>query len=137
MASTRRTALIVWSAMLGAVGWYLGMLVFLLAQPAAAPAGDAASLRPIFFAFAVAAVGGIVFFRRRLPSADVDPTRAATPDPTNFTTYVICWALAESVALHGLTLGLLARRLEEALPFFASGAILLVWLRPHPRHFGA
>jgi hypothetical protein len=51
------------------------------------------------------------------------------------TTYVVCWALSEAVALYGLVLGFLARSLDEAQPFFIVGAALLLWQRPRADHF--
>jgi hypothetical protein len=130
------TARIVWGALLGAIGLYFVLLGSLVGQPGGAPAVDVESMRPIFMGLAVLAFGGILFFRRVLPTVERDPARGTPADPRNFTAYVVGWALAESIALYGLTLGMLARRVDEALPFFAVGAALLLWQRPRTEHFG-
>lgn len=133
------TARIIWAALLASVAMYLAVLAVLIAEPSAVPVNvDVGLLRSAFWAICVVVLGVILFFRRALPSLDADPARATSPTAdAAFTIYVMCWALADSIALFGLTLGFLSRRLEEALPFLVVAVALLVWQRPRRQHFAS
>src|SRR5262245_5468421 len=94
----------IWTAMLAAVVMYV--VVLAIQPPRGARPSDVAALRPIFALLSIATVGTIFFFRRQLPSSAALTRSASSASP--LTTYVICWALSESVALYGLMTGLLA-----------------------------
>ncbi len=128
-------ARLVWGALVVSLVLYVVVLVLLLGQPGTAAVTDAATMRYLFMGLTVANVAVIFIFRRNLPPSDAGPGRPA-PDPQAvFTTYVVCWALSEAVALYGLVLGLLTRSLDQAQPFFIVGAALLLWQRPRGEHF--
>ena len=62
-------------------------------------------------------------------------SRLATPPEDDgggvqraFAPHIACWALAEAIAIYGLVLGLVARRVEPL--FFVWGFVMLVPLRP-------
>jgi F0F1-type ATP synthase membrane subunit c/vacuolar-type H+-ATPase subunit K len=129
------TARIVWIALLVAVGMYVLVLAALLGPHATLPvAGDVATLRRVLMLLTVGPVAALLWLRRRLPLAAYG-TERPTPDAQSvMTTYVVCWALSEAIALLGLVLGLLAQTIGEAYGFFIVGAALLVWQRPSAEH---
>jgi F0F1-type ATP synthase membrane subunit c/vacuolar-type H+-ATPase subunit K len=131
MPASLRTAQLVWAALLVALAGYLAALAALVRTPATATTPDVAALRMMLYALAVPCVGAIFFFRRQLLDAARPRHRPV------LTTYVLCWALAESVALYGLVLGILARSFGDAGPFFVLAGALLLWLRPRPDQFDA
>lgn len=130
------TARIIWIAMLLAVGAYVVVLAALLGSNATpAVATDVATLRRVLMLMTVGLVAAVFWLRRRLPLAPLGAGRP-TPDVQSVTTtYVVCWALSEAVALIGLVLGLLAQSVGEAYGFFVVAAALLVWQRPRAEHF--
>ena len=131
-----RTAWIIWLGMLLATGGYLLALVIVLASdPSAAPT-DVSTLRHVLMIVALVPVAAVYVVRRRLPleASAVGPS----PSPEQvFTTYVLCWALSEVVAIFGLVLGIVGRSVAEAQPFLMVAAALLLWQRPRPADFGA
>jgi hypothetical protein len=131
MPASLRTAQLVWAALLAALAGYLVTLALLLRTPATATTPDVAALRMMLYALVVPCVGLIFFFRRQLLDVARPRHRPA------LATYVLCWALAESVALYGLVLGILARGFGEAEPFFIVAGGLLLWLRPRAEQFDA
>jgi hypothetical protein len=132
------TARIIWLGMLLAVGAYLLVLVALLGSDAApAPIADVATLRRALMFVTVTVVVVLFWLRRRLPLAAFGPDRPTPSAQDVSTTYIVCWALSESVALLGLVLGLLSRSIGEAYPFFIVATALLVWQRPRAEHFVA
>ena len=62
------------------------------------------------------------------------PARALEPGRA-LTVHVVCWALAESIAIYGLVLGLIGRGSTLSPVFFAWGAGLLLLLRPRAELF--
>ena len=130
------TARIVWIAMLSAVGAYVVVLAALLGSDATpAVAVDVTMLRRVLMLTTVGLVAAVFWIRRGLPLAAFG-TERPTPDAQSVTTtYIVCWALSEAVALLGLVLGLLARNVGEAYGFFVVAAALLVWQRPRAEHF--
>jgi hypothetical protein len=81
-------------------------------------------------------IGAIYVFRRRLPLDALAGEPVPAPAEV-FGSYVVCWALSESVGLFGLVLGIVGRSVAEAQPFLVVAAALLIWQRPRPAHFGA
>ena len=130
------TARIIWLGMLLAVGAYLLVLAVLLGPDTApAPMADVATLRRVLMFVTIAVVAVLFWLRRRLPLAAFGPDRPTPSAQDVSTTYILCWALSESVALLGLVLGLLSHHIAEAYPFFVVAAALLVWQRPRAEHF--
>jgi hypothetical protein len=130
------TARLIWIAMLVAVGAYVVVLASLLGSNATpAVAIDVAVLRRVLMLATVGIVAAVFWLRRRLPLAAFGAERPTPDAQTVTTTYVVCWALSEAVALLGLVLGLLAQSIGEAYGFFVVAAALLVWQRPRAAHF--
>jgi F0F1-type ATP synthase membrane subunit c/vacuolar-type H+-ATPase subunit K len=107
-----------------------------------APARENATTLPDAFPIALAAValiqaGGIVALLRARAFAPVQTGRI---DPASksgaaqlFTTLILAWVLAESVAIYGLVLRFMHFSLPYSAPFSAAGAFLLFVGRPwHP-----
>ena len=130
------TARIIWIALLVTVGAYLLVLAALLGSRAApAVAADVATLRRVLMLLTVGLVAAVFWLRRRLPLAAFGAERPAPDAQFVMTTYIVCWALSEAIALLGLVLGLLAQSIGEAYGFFVVAAGLLVWQRPRAEHF--
>jgi len=124
-------ARIVWLAMLVAVGLYAVVLAVLLGQDGTP--GDVTALRRVFMGLAFGDFVVIYALRQRLPL----DARPAGDAQAVLTTYIMCWALSEAVALFGLVLGILGRSFDEAAPFFIVAAALLLWQRPRAAHFAS
>jgi hypothetical protein len=132
------TARLIWIAMLAAVGAYLLVLAALIGSDAApAPVADVATLRRALMLLTMALVAVPFWLRRRLPLRNYGPDRPRPSAQTVSVTYVLCWALSDSIASLGLVLGLLSHDIGEAYPFFVLAIALLVWQRPRAEHFAA
>jgi len=130
-------ARVIWVGMLLALGAYLLVLAVLLPGNAPAPIADVATLRRALMFVTIAVIAALFWLRRRLPLAAFGPDRPTPSAQDVSTTYILCWAISEFVALLGLILGLLSHAIGEAYPFFIVAAALLVWQRPRPEHFAA
>jgi hypothetical protein len=129
------TARLTWFAMLVATGvYFMALTVIVGSAPQAAP--DVTTLRYVLMAAAGVDIGAIYVFRRRLPLDALAGKPVPAPAEV-FGSYVVCWALSESVGLFGLVLGIVGRSVAEAQPFLVVAAALLIWQRPRPAHFGA
>jgi hypothetical protein len=122
--SPLQVARVIWMALLvGVVGYFAALVAIAGAGGAAVDVPPA--LRTTLQALAAAQTAAVVVLRGRLAPLGAEPS----PSPA-LTTYIICWALAEAVALYGMVLGLLERSLADGPPFFLASAALLLWLRP-------
>jgi F0F1-type ATP synthase membrane subunit c/vacuolar-type H+-ATPase subunit K len=108
-----------------------------------APIPENASTLPNIFPIALAvvaliqAVGIVVLLRVRafapVQSGRIDPT-STSGTAQLFTTLILAWVLAESIAIYGLVLRFLHFSLPYSASFAAAGALLLFVGRPwHPR----
>src|SRR5213080_246807 len=135
--STRATgspllvARLVWASLLVAPGLYCVVLVLLLRSGAGSPSpalGD--PLRTILLVLAAAQTLAVwIVWSRFVGSSGgraLDPQRAIAM-------HVVCWALCEAIALYGLVIGLIARRVEPV--FFVWGLVALLLLHPRAENF--
>lgn len=67
---------------------------------------------------------------RTTAAAGRSTERAGRAPKRTFTQAVICWALAEGLALYGLVLGSVGAESTETSVFFAGAALLLLLTRP-------
>jgi hypothetical protein len=79
------------------------------------------------------AIGALVLLRSRA----LGPISAGTLDPQSrqgvaglFTTLIICWVLAESIAVYGLVLRIMGAESDLWSPFAVVGGLLLLVCRP-------
>ena len=128
-------ARLVWASLLVAPALYCGVLVLLLRSGAGSPNPALADpLRTILLVLAVGQTLAVWFVWNRVvvrsgardPADRVDPQRAITM-------HVICWTLCEAIALYGLVIGFVARRLEPL--FFVWGLVALLLLHPRSASF--
>ena len=128
-------ARLVWGSLLAAPAFYWLVLVLLLRSGTGSPTPALADpLRTVLLVVAAGQTLAVWFVWNRFvapsgardPAARVDPQRA-------FTMHVICWTLCEAIALYGLVIGLVARRLEPL--FFVWGLVALLLLRPRSASF--
>ncbi len=118
--SLRRTAVVIWGALLGGVAIFTGVA---LAVPAGRPVGGelAALLLLVALGMAVLSVGLSFWLPRRIRPAGA----VATPDQLALTRTVIASALCEGPALFSLVGLMLARDASMLLPYLLSlGALL-------------
>jgi len=124
-AQTKRVLMILWVAMLCALGMY-----FYIMQVAAREIepGLEGRLWSIFLALAgvlagvtlylrMARIGGLLSKAIPLSEAEFGKLR---------TYYIVCFALAESVGLYGFVLYFMGSTLTATLPFFGAGLLLFV-----------
>lgn len=128
--------LIVWSALAISQVIYLFVPAPLREGPANLPAIFPLVLGAIAF---VQGVGMVVLLRVRA----FNPIQGGRLDPTSkevaaqlFTTLILAWVLAESVALYGLVLRFLQFELLYSASFAAGGALLLFLGRPWQSRLG-
>jgi len=125
---------IVWTAL--AVAQVIYFLIPVPARPnAASPSATFALVYPL----ALGAVAGIqaLIIVSLLQLRAFKPIQAGQLDPMStpgasqlFTTLLIAWVLAESVAIYGLVLRFMLFPRSHSLPFFLAGAVLLFLGRP-------
>ncbi|HEV2399555.1 MAG TPA: hypothetical protein VGS27_21605 [Candidatus Sulfotelmatobacter sp.] len=87
------------------------------------------------FATLSVAVIGIIFVVRRTLVFRASTTLATQPDdPLSLgvwrTGYIVTYALCEALALFGLLLRFLGGNLQQAMPYYIGGFILLFFFRP-------
>ena len=120
-ASPPPAARIVWLGLVVAVAAYFVVLLVVAAREGS-PVIDTRILGRVLLGIATMQALAIVVLRRRW-LVPVPADGAAIP-------YVLCWALAEAIAVYGLVLGVLAHDVSPARPFFVASVGLLLWLRP-------
>jgi hypothetical protein len=125
-----------------------GGLMAIVTHPAGdAMAGSAAPVRgapppfltPIMAALAATTLAAIALVRRRMATArerGPGTTEAAQPRPTSrlYVGAILSWALAESIAVDGLVLGIAHRDMAAFLPFAAVSLAVLLLLWPRRGH---
>jgi hypothetical protein len=126
--------------MLASIGTYAVLLSII--TPAGGVAVDAATVRLLQKAFVLAGAAETFAFwviHRRLMVPMLEPSIPPVPptlEPQRaLQVHMVCWALAESIAIYGLVLGLVGRAPTLSMVFFAWGAGVLLLLRPRPRFF--
>jgi len=120
-ASPLPAARIIWLGLVVAVAAYFVVLLVVAAREGS-PVIDTRILGWVLLGIATMQALAIVVLRRR----SLAPDSAA--DAT--TQHVLCWTLAEAIAVYGLVLGVLAHDVSPARPFFVASVGLLLWLRP-------
>lgn len=131
---TNQPLLIVWSALA------VSQVIYLLVP---APPARTASTLPDAFPMALGtvalleAVGIVALLRVRafapVQSGRIDPTSKSGAAQL-FTSLILAWVLAESIAIYGLVLRFLHFSSTAWAPFAAAGAFLLILGRPwHPK----
>lgn len=140
-AGPHQVARVVWLAMLASVAIYFVLLSVL--TPTGSPGAAPEMIRLLRKAFVMVAAGqtfAIWVIRRRLLAPTLAVAPAGTPrelEPGRaLGVHIVCWALAESIAIYGLVLGLIGRGSSLSTVFFAWGAGLLLLLRPRSELFG-
>jgi hypothetical protein len=124
-AEQTRVVWILWSALFVAVGLYLVTLVVIV--PGGTPESPFAGVRNALLAVAALETLAVWHLHGRWFRSPGAPTALSVPSR-----YVVCWALAEAIALQAFVVGFLARDVSSAVPFFVWSAALLVALRPRP-----
>lgn len=126
-----RARWIVWAAMMGAVALYAGLATVL--PPFSVPDLPGEALLAIAAAGISAGLAALVIHRIAL----VRPILAGRLDPDSaegsaqaLRLWIVCWALAESVAILGLVAALLFGRRDLAWPAVALAMLLLVVTSP-------
>ena len=124
--------------MLQTVQWSMLASILLFAfvgQVASRPArGVVPSLTYLFTTLGVALVGVIFVVRRTLVARPAASLAAQPEDSISLshwrTGYLVTYALCEGLALFGLVLRLLGSTLQQSVPYYLSGFILLAFFRP-------
>jgi len=93
------------------------------------------SLSYLFATLGVAIVG-IIFVVRRTLVFRAEASLATQPEDTLSlnqwrTGYVATYALCEALALFGLVLRFVGGNLQQAMPYYLGGFVLLFFFRPH------
>jgi len=96
-------------------------------------------LVPIMAGLAGASLLAIYAVRRRMArhreaAAATTAEASALTRARLYTGSVVSWALAESIALYGLVLGIIYRGTTPFLPFAAVSLLLMIVLAPRRRH---
>jgi hypothetical protein len=131
MGGTSKSLRIVQFAMLASIVSYI--VIGEVAGPAPRPVNQAFSYT--FSTLAVAVVGMIFVVRRTLVSPSAQ-TLAAHPDDTLTlahwrTGYLATYALCESLPLLGFVLRFVGYNLQQSLPFYLGGFVLIAFFGPH------
>ena len=94
------------------------------------------TVRYLFTTLGVAVVG-IIFVVRRTLVFRVEASLAKDPDETVSlnhwrTGYIATYALCEALALFGLVERFLGASMQQSVPYYLGGLILLIFFRPQP-----
>lgn len=119
-------------ALLGSIVVYAG-LGFVI-KPV--QSGIDPTIRYLFTTLGVAVVG-IIFVVRRTLVFRAEVSLARDPDETVSlnhwrTGYIATYALCEALALFGLVERFLGAGMQESVPYYLGGFILLIFFRPQP-----
>jgi len=137
---------IVHAALILSIMLFGGLLVMVTRPPGDPVIGADIPVRadpPGFIAPIMATVAGItllviVAVRRRMARARADaaasPEAAARARARVYSGSIVSWALAESIALDGLVLGIIHRDTTAFLPFAGVSLLLMIVLAPRRRH---
>lgn len=123
---------------LRAVQWSMlaSILLYVLLGEVAGPAARAVdpALSYIFSTMAVAIVGVIFVVRRTLVLRAAESLASHPDDALSLnhwrTGYLATYALCEALALFGLALRFLGCNLQQSVPFYLGGFVLLFFFRP-------
>ena len=123
---------------LRAVQWSMlaSILLYVLLGEIAGPAARAVdpALSYIFSTMAVAIVGVIFVVRRTLVLRAAESLASHPDDALSLnhwrTGYLATYALCEALALFGLALRFLGCNLQQSVPFYLGGFVLLFFFRP-------
>jgi F0F1-type ATP synthase membrane subunit c/vacuolar-type H+-ATPase subunit K len=123
---------------LRAVQWSMlaSILLYVLLGEVAGPAARAVdpALSYIFSTLAVAIVGVIFVVRRTLVLRAAESLATHPDDALSLnhwrTGYIATYALCEALALFGLVLRFLGYNLQQSVPFYLGGFVLLFFFRP-------
>ena len=130
MNSALRTLQVVQIAMLASILLYLGLGETL--HPAHRAIDP--SLSYIFTTLGVAVVGMIFVVRRTLVMRAAETLVARPEDAVSLnhwrTGYVATYALCEVLALFGLVQRFLGSNLQQSIPYYLGGFVLLAFFRP-------
>ncbi|HXU17158.1 MAG TPA: hypothetical protein VN708_18635 [Terriglobales bacterium] len=129
MESARRGLQIVRLAMLISIALYFGMVRMIPSH---------ASPNPLIFRvlaiFAFANLGALVWLRKLLVATPCEVLRSRPEDAAALGKWksgqLITWALGESIALYGLILHFLGFSMGPVIPFFLTGALLILLFPP-------
>src|SRR3989475_11708019 len=129
-------ARLVGASLRGGLAFYWVVLALLLRSGGSPNPTLAGPLRAILVVLAAGQTLAVWFVWRRFvtpsgaraPADRVDPQRAIAM-------HVVCWTLCEAIALYGLVIGLIARRLEPG--FFVWSLVALLLLHPRAENFGS
>lgn len=129
-------ARVVWASLLVAPALYCIALVLLLRSAPGSPSPALADLlRTVLLVLAAAQTLAVWFVWSRFVAPSGERAGADRVDPQRaIAMHVVCWALCEGIALYGLVIGLVARRLEPV--FFLRGFVALLLLHPRGENFG-
>ena len=126
-------------SILRAVQWAMlaSIVLYVLVGQLAGPVTRALdpSLSYLFATLGVAIVG-IIFVVRRTLVFRAEASLATQPEDTLSlnqwrTGYVATYALCEALALFGLVLRFVGGNLQQAMPYYLGGFVLLFFFRPH------
>jgi hypothetical protein len=130
MSAVLRMLRVVQLAMLGSIVLYV--VVAEVAGPR--PKAVDPALTYVFTTLAVAIVGMIFVVRRTLVLRSAESLAAHPDDALTLnhwkTGYIATYVLCEALALLGLGLRLMGYNLQQCLPYYAGGFVLLFFFRP-------
>ena len=116
--------------MLASILFYVGVAE--LVQPAVR--GINPSISYVFTSLGVAIVGAIFVVRRTLVIRSASSLASEPEDALSLhhwkTGYIVTYALCEALALFGLVQRFLGGNLQQSVPYYLGGLILLVFFRP-------
>lgn len=124
----------IWGGMLFSLGVYAGVLIA-VPRPDAMPWEELQTMLIALSAVAVAEIPMIIFLRKmfffvRLVDGDFDDEEEL--EAGYFTTSIISWALAESIAIYGFVLAFMGGMIDLYYPFAVTSTALLLLFRYQP-----
>ncbi len=128
LATFKRFVKTLWFALFVSVCLYWPMLKFLPMNPATAPPPVVLQALTLV---AIGSAGAVLFLRfNRIPAIwSRQPLESAALNQLR-TLYILCYVLAESVALYGMVLYFLGGPREQALWFFTGSVVLFLLCYP-------
>ncbi|MBI4467150.1 MAG: hypothetical protein HY656_06980 [Acidobacteria bacterium] len=131
-AAFNRVVKVLYFALFATVGIYWFVLELIARQREPAELG---LLKTVLQALAAVTLFAVLYLRfARIGSLVADPAAEPTVQLARLRMlYILCFTLAESVALYGFVLRILGGAREEAIPFFLGSGLLFVLCYPRPR----